>query len=64
MHEAPVDVIFSGILLFVPRADLILLDMTVEEGIKMVVSGGIVTPEHQHDRMTQRDTPDPPGTEV
>ena len=35
----------SGYLLFVPRADLILLDMTVEEGIKMVVSGGIVTPE-------------------
>ena len=54
----------SGFLLFVPRADLILLDMTVEEGIKMVVSGGIVTPEHLHDRMTHRDTPDPPVTEV
>ena len=35
----------SGYLLFVPRADLILLDMTVEEGIKMVVSGGIITPK-------------------
>jgi uncharacterized membrane protein len=34
----------SGYLLFVPRDDLILLDMTIEEGIKMVVSGGIVTP--------------------
>ncbi|VBB68711.1 Transporter [invertebrate metagenome] len=34
----------SGFLLFVPRADLIQLSMTVEEGIKMVVSGGIVTP--------------------
>ncbi|MDG2308725.1 MAG: DUF502 domain-containing protein [Candidatus Binatia bacterium] len=34
----------SGYLLFVPRKDLIILDMTVEEGIKMVVSGGIVTP--------------------
>ncbi len=34
----------SGYLLFVPRRDLIILDMTVEEGIKMVVSGGIVTP--------------------
>jgi uncharacterized membrane protein len=34
----------SGFLLFVPRGDLIVLNMTVEEGIKMVVSGGIVTP--------------------
>jgi uncharacterized membrane protein len=34
----------SGFLLFVPRKDLIPLDMTIEEGIKMVISGGIVTP--------------------
>ncbi len=34
----------SGYLLFVPRQDLIILDMSVEDGIKMVVSGGIVTP--------------------
>jgi uncharacterized membrane protein len=34
----------SGFLLFVPRQDLVVLEMTVEEGIKMVVSGGIVTP--------------------
>jgi len=34
----------SGFLLFVPRRDLIRLNMTVEDGIKMVVSGGIVTP--------------------
>jgi uncharacterized membrane protein len=34
----------SGYLLFVPRRELVTLDMTVEEGIKMVVSGGIVTP--------------------
>ena len=34
----------SGFLLFVPRRDLTPLSMTVEEGIKMVVSGGIVTP--------------------
>ena len=35
----------SGYLLFIPRRELIVLSMTVEEGIKMVVSGGIVTPE-------------------
>lgn len=34
----------SGFLLFVPRSDVFVLSMTVEEGIKMVVSGGIVTP--------------------
>ena len=34
----------SGFLLFVPREDVISLGMSVEEGIKMVVSGGIVTP--------------------
>ena len=34
----------SGFLLFVPRKDVVTLSMTVEEGIKMVVSGGIVVP--------------------
>lgn len=34
----------SGFLLFVPREDLIILNMSVEEAIKMVISGGIVTP--------------------
>ncbi len=34
----------SGFLLFVPRKDCIVLDMTVEEGVKLVISGGIVSP--------------------
>ena len=34
----------SGYLLFLPRRELVILSMSVEEGIKMVVSGGIVTP--------------------
>lgn len=34
----------SGFLLFVPKKDLIHLSMGVEEAIKMVISGGIVTP--------------------
>ncbi|MHA1153666.1 MAG: DUF502 domain-containing protein, partial [Alphaproteobacteria bacterium] len=34
----------SGFLLFVPHDEIQDLTMTVEEGIKMVVSGGIVTP--------------------
>jgi uncharacterized membrane protein len=40
----------SGFLLFVPRGDLTSLHMTVEEGIKMVISGGIVTPEDRRPR--------------
>jgi uncharacterized membrane protein len=34
----------SGYLVFLPRPDMIALDMTVEECLKMVVSGGIVAP--------------------
>ena len=34
----------SGFLLFLPSEDLIHLDMSVEEAIKMVISAGIVTP--------------------
>lgn len=35
----------NGFLLFVPKADMIPLKMSVEEGIKMVISMGIITPE-------------------
>ena len=35
----------SGFLLFVPRKDIIILDMTVEEGAKLVISGGLVIPD-------------------
>lgn len=34
----------SGFLLFLPKDELIYLSMTVEEGAKMIISGGIVTP--------------------
>lgn len=34
----------SGFLLFVKRADVVLLDMTVEEAAKLVISAGLVTP--------------------
>ncbi|MBI1386310.1 MAG: DUF502 domain-containing protein [Rhizobiales bacterium] len=35
----------SGFLLFVPREDIVVLDMSVEEGAKMVISAGLVVPE-------------------
>ena len=34
----------SGFLLFCPRKDVIFMDMSVEDAVKLVVSGGIVTP--------------------
>jgi uncharacterized membrane protein len=34
----------SGFLLFIPKKDLVVLDMNVEEAIKMIVSGGLITP--------------------
>ncbi|MBE3589604.1 MAG: DUF502 domain-containing protein [Firmicutes bacterium] len=35
----------SGVLLMVPRSELRLLDMSVEAGMRLVISGGIVNPE-------------------
>jgi len=35
----------SGFILIVPKKDVIELDMTVEEGIKFVISAGLVTPD-------------------
>ena len=46
----------SGFLLFVPKKDLISLSMTVEEAIKMVISGGIITPP-DHRPKDQQKTP-------
>ncbi len=35
----------SGFLIFVPRADVVTLDMSVEEAVKMVISMGLVVPK-------------------
>ncbi len=37
----------SGYLLFVPTKDVQILDMSVEEGAKLVISAGLVVPEHK-----------------
>ena len=39
----------SGFLLFLPKEDVRIMNMTIEEGIKLVVSGGIVTPDDMGD---------------
>jgi len=38
----------SGFLVFLPKRDVVVLDIPVEEGLKMVVSGGILSPETRH----------------
>lgn len=43
----------SGFLLFVPRKDMVSLSMSVEEAIKMVISGGIVTPPDRRPKEEQ-----------
>ncbi len=37
----------SGYLLLIPRTDVRVLDMTVEEGIRLIISGGAVATEEQ-----------------
>ena len=37
----------SGVFLLVPEEELTYLDMTVEEGLKLVVSAGKVTPDYK-----------------
>lgn len=44
----------SGYLIFVPRRDVVKLSMTVEDGIKFVVSGGIVTPPGPAERAKKK----------
>ena len=34
----------SGFLIFVPRRDVIALDMSVEEAAKLIISAGLVSP--------------------
>ena len=47
----------SGFLLFVPREDVIVLDMTVEDAAKLVISAGLVYPNGQ----ARGDTEKPPA---
>jgi len=46
----------SGFLLFVPKKELIYLDMSVEEAIKLVVSAGIITPETAPKKVAKKKT--------
>jgi len=41
----------SGFLLFVPKKDILGLTMTVEEGIKMIISAGMLTPSENQKKI-------------
>ncbi len=43
----------SGFLVFVPNEDIIDLTMTVEDGIKFIISVGIVTPEYHQEKILE-----------
>ncbi len=43
----------SGFLLFVPRKDVIMLDMSIEDGAKLIISAGLVTPEVTQKRLAE-----------
>lgn len=45
----------SGFLLLVPQEDLIPLEMSVEEGIKLIISAGVVTPPYNGEQKEERE---------
>lgn len=45
----------SGFVLMVPNSDVIHLDMSVEEGLKMIISMGVVVPAWQKDNLINVD---------
>lgn len=53
----------SGFLLFIPKKAAKKLSMTVEEGLKMVISGGIVTPGSEQQETGEAASPSKPGTD-
>ena len=42
----------TGFVLFIPKTDLIHLKMSVDDGIKLVVSAGVITPKSKHKKVT------------
>ena len=43
----------TGFLLFIPEQDIRRLEMTVDDGIKLVISGGIVKPQEEEDQESE-----------
>jgi uncharacterized membrane protein len=45
----------SGFFLLVPKEEIIELEMSVEDGVKMIISGGLVTPPDSAEKKTGKD---------
>jgi uncharacterized membrane protein len=43
----PTPVPTAGFLVFVPREKIVLLDMSPEDGAKLLISGGLVAPDYK-----------------
>ncbi|MGI9265590.1 MAG: DUF502 domain-containing protein [Gammaproteobacteria bacterium] len=52
----------SGFILFVPRSDLVALDMSVDEGLRMIISLGVVVPRWSGPEDVPELAPKGPGT--
>ena len=44
---APTPVPTAGFLMFVPKSKVVVLDMTPEEGAKLLISGGLIAPDYK-----------------
>jgi uncharacterized membrane protein len=44
----------SGFFLVVPSSDVIVLDMSIDDGLKMIMSAGVVVPKAQKEALLQR----------
>jgi uncharacterized membrane protein len=44
----------AGFLIFVPRNDCIILEMSVSDGMKLIISGGVASPEYPHKKLSSQ----------
>lgn len=60
---APTPVPTAGFLMFVPQSKVVILDMTPEEGAKLLISGGLLAPDYTPVTVSPALRPSPlPGT--
>ena len=53
----------SGFIIIVPKKDVTVLDMEVDEALKMIISLGVVIPEWRHDRIGELPLETPPDND-
>lgn len=51
----------AGFVVWVKRSDVTVLDMTVEQGLKLILSAGIVTPEFEREQALEKASADKDG---